>query len=95
MNAIPSLSIDERKRLRVNDIVPDGPVIRVTPIEQARVSDIPLEFLDVIKSAKASGANVTLVTCRRIGMPESSDKSHLQHFLVSAAANINAIGVTF
>lgn len=94
MNAIPALTIDSRKRLHVRETLPEGPVIRVTPIELARVSDLPLDFLEVIKSAKTAGADVSLVTCRRMGIPENSDKSHLQHFLVTASTQIEAVGDT-
>lgn len=95
MKSLPALTLDARKRLTTRPVTPDGPVIRILPVKQARVADIPLEYLDILKSARVSGTEISLVTCRRAGVAEARDNSHLQHFLVPEDAGVLSVGVTF
>ncbi|NBX66689.1 MAG: hypothetical protein EBQ96_06825 [Proteobacteria bacterium] len=95
MNALPALSLDDDMRLTVTAVVPDGPVIKVTPVHPDKPMALPPAFLAILKTAKNSGEPVSHVICRRAGVPESQDKSHLQHFLVSTAAGVRPVDVTY
>ena len=95
MNALPALSLDGEKRLQTTPIIPDGPVIRVTPVNPDKPMALPNTFLDILARAKAEGERVAHVVCRRAGVPEAHDKSHLQHFLVSATAGVKPVDVTY
>jgi|GEM_PF-4136555 len=95
MNALNILTLDTANQtLQTQPILPAGPAIKVAPIQNNGRDAVPSELQDVFVAAVRTGQKVTLVTCRRAGVPERADGSHLQHFLVPASSTVRAVGMT-
>ena len=87
------LTLRENGALIEESIEPLGPVVKiekVTPTHQ-----VPLALGQVLDLARRCGESVSLVTCRKTGVPENKDGSHHQHFLVLQSVSVPMTGVTF
>ncbi len=95
MNTLNILSLSDNQTLREQAIVAAGPVIRITPINQNSPAEMPENLMRIREIALREGTKVSLVTCRKIGVPESADGNHFEHFIIPASPAVQAWGVTF